>query len=580
MKYLAVLCAMLPACLVQGQTPGDGKDPGSTVGLVYSTQPIAPTPKAYFDQMEIGSIAGVSYEDGRYLLFATKSGPGKRSTVLYKDAVIQLARLVVAVGDDPNAAMSMDFVSSGRKKYAAKDVLDVPRFAEILGGDRPIAAALRQSPLGAETLQQARGLKGETPKKELREHIAELLNQARSRPDLETLLGPADLLPETQIFLRTVNDPVRRNRIVLDDFFQGAIDKDIEDRYQVVYKASSREEEETMTSLLVQTRASAIWTAADSRLKMMIAGLQGMDYAIGPSQIVRCAEESRDRIMRGQKPNYGQVADYFALDVDEQDMAGVGESFRNPALMVLAGRGAGLETPECATKWSAALSKRMQYILQQRDDPLSGDLNALLQILLLHRAMVYLLGAAPLDIEHLDLLARDAEVVPSTPPNVVKTEIAFGVHGNVQMLEAAGGICFGQVNQIPPPHSVASPELNSFAGTAGISSTSGKSIPSRGGTNVSELGTPRFVVNEMGNGMLQIDVTSILAPDPRHLFVATSPRVVEAGAKPTGVCGGITGTIIEGNHGSANATVDQDIPNQLLTRPRGSSDLPATSAPH
>jgi hypothetical protein len=522
----------------------------------------------------------VSYEGGHYLLYATRPEPGKRPVILYKDAVVQLARLVVAVGDDPNGAMSMDFVPSGRKSYTANDILDIPRFGDILRDDRPLAVALRRSPLGSEILQECLELKDGKPSKALRERIADLLNQARSRPDLESLLDPADILPETQIFLKAVQDRSRRNRIALDDFFGGSIDKDIEDRYQVVYKASTREQQQTMASMLPRTRVSALWTAADARLKMMFEGLEGMNYAIGPSQLVLCAEEARDRMMRGSEPNYGQLVDYFVLDVDEQDMAGVGEWYRDPILKVRAGRAEGLETPGCATRWSAALSKRMKYILEQQDDPLAADLNALLQILILHRAIVYISGAAPLDIERLDLLQKDAEIVPSTPPNVVKTEIAYGARGKIEILKAAGGVCFGRMNQAPNQHLDAQPGRNPLAGSPSVAAEDLEDIPSFGDLPAIDIGVPRFVVRKMDDGLLQIDITSILAPDPNHLTAHTPPTVVKAGgAQLSGVCGGITGMFAGAKGGSSRSTMDQGLSGQRLSQPKVSGPPQPASVP-
>jgi hypothetical protein len=81
----------------------------------------------------------------------------------------------------------------------------------------------------------------------------------------------------------------------------------------------------------------------------------------------------------------------------------------------------------------------MPWILQQ-EDPVAADLRALLQILLLHRAVVYLFQTAPMDAGRLDLLQRDAGDLPGDPPKVIKSEIAFGALGEAHVLKTTGGI--------------------------------------------------------------------------------------------------------------------------------------------
>lgn len=482
MSRLLVVTFLLAAPIMRGQQSGGA--PGDPVV----------TFKVFFNQIEIGSLAGVSYDDGKYLLYATKPEPGKTPVILYRDTVIQLGRLVMALGgDDPGAGMSLDFVPNGRKKYTPEDVLDVPRFAEILGSGRNLAVVMRASPSGAELLKQCMALKkDEKPSKALRGRIADLLNQVRSRGDIEALIAPEDLLPETRVFLKTVHEPLRKARIEMDDFFRGAVDKDVEEKYQVVYKASTPEGQEKIRPLLVNTRASAIWTAADTRLKMMAAGKEGLGYKIGPGQEALCAEEMQHQLARGIDLNAGQFVDYFRLVVsDYEDMGGVGEWFRNPTLEAVAGRVTGRTTPTCAIEWSARLSKRMSWILQQEDDPVAADLRALLQILLLHRALVYLFLTAPMDMERLNLLQRDADDLPSDPPKVMKSEIAFGARGEARVLKIAGGIDWGGNNPAPHPAKAADPpQLNQE--------------PLRD--------NPGFLVTDMPASLLRIDITSILAP--------------------------------------------------------------------
>lgn len=482
------LSAILLAALMRGQTPGPVQQLKCNGEEICTPKPSDPVIRVFFNQMEVGSITGVSYEDGQYVLYASE--PGKHPVALYRDTVVQLARLVLAVGDDPNAGMSMDFIPSAKKKFDADEVLDVPRFARVLGSAHPLAAALRASPGGADVLKQCLALKDGKPPKALRGQIADLLNQARARTDLESLLTPGDMLPETRVFLKTVKERSRRNRMELEDFFQGAVDKDVEDRYQVLYKASTPEEQEKMAPLLTNSRASAIWTAADTRLKMMVAGREGLDFRLGPSQQALCAEEARSQLMHGVDPKTGQFVDYFSLHLDYEDMDGRGVWFRNPVLRALADRVTGQETPACATTWSGRLSKRIPWILGQ-DDALAADLRALVQILTLQRGIVYFWQTAPLDPARLNLLQRDAEDLPSTPPKVVKSEIAFGARGEVQLLRTAGGIDWGGKNPAPHPPILPDP------------------LPVN---RKPLLDTPGFVVTKTPDGLMRIDITSILAP--------------------------------------------------------------------
>jgi hypothetical protein len=479
---LFVVVFLLAAPIMRGQQGG------GAIG-----DPVV-TFKVFFNQMEIGALTGVSYDEGKYLLYATKPEPGRMPVILYRDTVVQLGRLVMALGgDDPGAGMSLDFIPDGRHKYSPEDVLDVPRFAEILRSDRKLAVTMRTSPAGAEVLNQCMVLKkDEKPSKALRGRIADLLNQTRGRSDVQTLIDPnKDLLPETQVFLKTVREPLQRARIQMDDFFQGAVDKDIAEKYQVVYKAGTPEAQEKIRPMLVNTRVSAIWTSADTRLKMMVAGKEGLGFKIGPPQQVLCAEEMQRQLARGVDLNTGQFVDYLRLVVgDYEDMGGVGVWFRNPTLEALAGRVSGKETPTCAVEWSARLSKRMPWILQQ-EDPVAADLRALLQILLLHRAVVYLFQTAPMGAERLNLLQRDAGDLPSDPPKVVKSEIAFGAHGEAHVLKTAGGIDWGGKNPAPHPPKAAGP------------------VP----VNQGPLrDSPGFLVTDMPDGQMRIDITSILAP--------------------------------------------------------------------
>jgi hypothetical protein len=163
MRRFFVIAFLLTAPILRGQQ-----------GIGAVEDPVA-TFKVFFNQMEIGSLTGVSFYEGKYLLYATKPEHGSKAVILYRDTVVQLGRLVMALGgDDPGAGMSLDFLPDGRHKYSPDDVLDVPRFAEILRSSRRLAVTMRASPAAAVILKQCMALrKDEKPSSALRGRIAD-----------------------------------------------------------------------------------------------------------------------------------------------------------------------------------------------------------------------------------------------------------------------------------------------------------------------------------------------------------------------------------------------------------------------
>jgi hypothetical protein len=443
---------------------------------------------AVVSKIDVGEMVGVSYSDGQYLLWATPAE--ETHATIFSDEIIQLARLALEIGDEKGAGFSLDFTRRGASAFNATDILAPALFGAMLGSKQPLAVMLRGMPEGNGIAQELASESGKKPDKQLLKRAAALLNRAREC-DLTSLALPAFLSPETRSLLASGKaERSRLSRMVLEDTFSPALQRDVEQRYVIQYKPGDISAK--AAALLNGTRSEAILLAADSALKFLTAGKVGGELAIGPSQMVLCGEQARTDLLRGAEPQRGEYVNFFSLDLEYDRMQGAtGVWMRDTRLITHADGVTGGQTPSCAMRYAANLTAKMRPILQ-RDGEIPQELRDLRALLVLHRALVFLSNCAPMSPARLKKLAVDSERLPNIPPKVVRDPLAIAADGKSMVFTVSGGVLFGNT---PAPLPDVSPGLAAHRST--------------------RPDVPGFLVTGVRVGersLLQIDISSILAP--------------------------------------------------------------------
>jgi hypothetical protein len=442
--------------------------------------------RAYFNKMELGEIVGVQYTgEGRYVILATPKG--NTFSNLWRDEVIQVARMALELEGEAENAVNFDFVRKASSEFRVDDILDPVGLGRTLGSTHPFALTLRELPEGARLAAALTANTAKTPDKRVLRQVVALLNRAR-QSELHIQANADFLSPATRVLLDAgAKERTRLNRMILEDFFT-SVDRDVANHYVLQYSSPKAE------ALLRGSRTEAIVMAADSDLKHISGGSAGGEYAVGRSEVVLCGEQARADLQRGAEPHRGEYSTFFALsDLDYERMreGGIGAWLRNARLTTQAGRVTG-ETPECATRFAANLTRKTPHILEQ-DGEIPQHLRDLTTMLLLLRAVRFLAeNSVPLSSERLARLSLDTTRLPNMPPKVVQVPLAIAANDRAILFSIAGGV---QLGGGPAP--LTAPQR---AYTA---------------TETTSQDTPGFLVTTVqveGRSLWAIDISSILAP--------------------------------------------------------------------
>lgn len=439
------------------------------------------------NKMELGEIVGIQFTDeGRYVLFATPKG--KRYANLWRDEVIQVARLALEAPDTTPSAVSFDFARKASAPFQAEDILDPAGFGVILKSTHPLAELIRQIPGASVLAESLAGVTERKVDKRVLRRVATVLNLAR---DGRLPVDPnADFLsPATRRYLQAgPTDLHRLNRMVLEDFFSPSLDRDVDSHYAMEYTSKDAE------NLLRGRRTETIVMDADTDLKHISAGRAGGEYAIGPPEIVLCGEQARADLQQGKEPHRGEYFTYLDLSAPRfRPMAdgGLGGWIEHVMLSAHASRVTG-EIPECGTRFASNLTRKLPTILEQEGE-IPQHLRDLEAMLVLRRAIGFLKqNSVPLSPERLRELALDSEELPNKPPKVVQVPMAIAGGGRAILFSISGGV---ELGSDPPPEQTVRQKMSAPQGAA-------RDNPGFVGAAV-EIG---------GRSLWAIDISSILAP--------------------------------------------------------------------